>query len=95
MATRTRLGTPGTTPALERMGRRAVEEDVLATAHGLGAALHRVGALDAVTMREVDQLCLSPRPEYGSAEVRRIREAARMSQPVFARLLGVAKAIWA
>jgi putative transcriptional regulator len=66
-----------------------VEEDVLATAHGLAAALHRVGAMDARTMREIDTLCLPPRPSYGSAEVRRIRAATRMSQPVFARLLGV------
>ncbi|CAH0305977.1 DNA-binding transcriptional regulator [Roseomonas sp. CECT 9278] len=40
-------------------------------------------------MRDVDALCLPPRPHYGGAEVRRIRAAARMSQPVFARLLGV------
>lgn len=91
MATKARPRMRGLAAAPKRMGRRAVEDEVLATAHGLGAALNRVGALDAVTMREVDQLCLSPRPEYGSAEVRRIREAARMSQPVFARLLGVEK----
>lgn len=74
-----------------RMGQRAVEDDVLATAHGLASALHRVGAMDGITMREMDRLCLPPRPSYGGAEVRRIRAAARMSQPVFARLLGVEK----
>lgn len=67
------------------------EDEVLATAHALGAALHRVGAMDAATMRDLDALCLPPRPEYGGAEVRRIRAAARMSQPLFARLLGVDK----
>jgi putative transcriptional regulator len=71
--------------------RATTEDEVLATAHALGAALHRVGAVDAATMRDLDALCLPPRPEYGSAEVRRIRAAARMSQPVFARLLGVDK----
>lgn len=64
---------------------------MLATAHGLASALHRVGAMDGVTLREMDRLCLPPRPEYGGAEVRRIRAATRMSQPVFARLLGVDK----
>ena len=77
--------------AMKRMGVRAVEKDVLATAHGLAAALHRVGALDAVGMRDMDRLCLPPRPDYGGPEIKRIRAATRMSQPVFARLLGVDK----
>ncbi len=76
---------------VKRMGVRAVENDVLATAHGLAAALHRVGALDAVNMRDMDRLCLPPRPDYGGPEIKRIRAATRMSQPVFARLLGVDK----
>lgn len=76
---------------VKRMGVRAVEDDVLATAHDLAAALHRVGALDAVNMRDMDRLCLPPRPDYGGPEIKRIRAATRMSQPVFARLLGVDK----
>src|ERR1700752_3218120 len=82
---------PAKVSAAHRPSRETVEEEVLATAHGLAAALRRVGAIDATTMREIDTLCLPPRPNYGSAEVRRIRAAARMSQPVFARLLGVDK----
>ncbi|WP_205963545.1 helix-turn-helix domain-containing protein [Roseicella aquatilis] len=42
-------------------------------------------------MRDIDALCLPPRPDYGSVAVRRIRAATRMSQPVFARLLEVDK----
>lgn len=78
-------------PAGHRPARQAVEDEVLATAHALGAALHRVSAMDATTMRDLDALCLPARPDYGGAEVQRIRAAARMSQPVFARLLGVDK----
>jgi len=48
----------------KRMGPGAVENEVLATAHGLAAALHRVGAVDDVTMRDMDRLCLPPRPDY-------------------------------
>ena len=70
---------------------QVVEDELLATAHALGAALRRVGAMDAATLRDLDVLCLPPRPDYGGAEVRRIRAAARMSQPMFARLLGVDK----
>ena len=75
----------------KRLGVRAVENDVLATAHSLATALHRVGALDTVDMRDMDRLCLPPRPDYGGPEIKRIRAATRMSQPVFARLLGVDK----
>lgn len=78
-------------PARRRPARQVVEDEVLVTAHALGAALHRVGAVDAATMRDLDALCLPLRPDYGGAEVQRIRAAARMSQPVFARLLGVDK----
>ncbi|MGC8475231.1 MAG: helix-turn-helix domain-containing protein [Acetobacteraceae bacterium] len=67
------------------------EADILATAHRLGRALHGVGALDAAGMEALDQLCLPPRPAYDGAEVRRIRAATGLSQPLFARLLGVAK----
>jgi putative transcriptional regulator len=69
----------------------AVEADVFATAHDLSIALHEVGAMDDVTMRHIDQICLSARPDYDGPGVRRIRAATRMSQPVFARLLGVDK----
>ncbi len=75
----------------KRMGARAVEDDMLATAHSLASALHRVGALDSVDMRAMDRLCLPPRPDYSAPDIKRIRTATRMSQPVFARLLGVDK----
>lgn len=76
---------------MPRMSARAVEDDVLATAHRLAAALHRVGGMNALDMRDMDRLCFPPRPDYGGPAVRRIRAATRMSQPVFARLLGVEK----
>jgi putative transcriptional regulator len=75
----------------KRITVRTVEVDVLATAHDLATALHRAGAMDAVGMQDMDQLCLPPRPDYSGPEVKRIRAATRMSQPVFARLLGVEK----
>jgi putative transcriptional regulator len=75
----------------KRTTARTVDDDALATAHGLAAALHRVGAMDDLSMRDMDRLCLPLRPDYSGPEVRRIRAATRMSQPVFARLLGVDK----
>lgn len=77
--------------ATRKPAKQSVEDDVLATAHGLATALHRVGAMDDLSMRDMDRLCLPPRPDYTGTDVQRIRAAAHMSQPVFARLLGVDK----
>jgi len=68
-----------------------VEDRVLASAHKVAKALHEIGAMDDVTMREIDSLCLPPAPNYGPREIRRIRASTGMSQPVFARLMGVGK----
>ncbi len=40
---------------------------------------------------------MPPHPDYGSPEIKRISAVTRMSQPVFARLLGIDKsavALW-
>jgi len=52
--------------------KQTVEDEVLATAHGLARALHRVGAMDELSMRDLDRLCLPPRPDYTGPDVRRI-----------------------
>ncbi len=46
----------------------ASEREILATAHALGAALHRAGAVDADAMRAIDALC---RPGGKGAGARR------------------------
>lgn len=51
-------------PAKRATARRATSEDeVLATARALSAALRRVGAADAATMRDLDAFHLPPRSE--------------------------------
>lgn len=52
-------------------------------------ALHRAGAVDDITLREIEGLCLPPVKSYTAEDVRRIRATARMSQAVFARVMGV------
>jgi len=49
--------------------------------------LHAAGAIDQVTMREFDTLALQPVPPLRPAQIRRIRQATRVSQAVFAALL--------
>jgi putative transcriptional regulator len=65
---------------------------ILAEVHEAAADLHEAGAIDALTMRRFDALCLPPVRHYGASDVRRIRKQANVSQAVFAAVLNVGKA---
>lgn len=65
--------------------------DILKMAHDLAKGLHEVGAMDKITMREMDLLCLAPGRSFSPADIRRIRSRTRMSQPVFAAVLNVGR----
>jgi putative transcriptional regulator len=62
---------------------------VLRAVHGTARDLLRSGAVDEVGMRVHDPSCLPPAGRLEAAEIRRIGEADRASQAVFARYLGV------
>ena len=51
--------------------------------------LHEVGAMDKITMREIEQLCIPPLPTLTAEDIRRIRDKAQMSQAAFADYLFV------
>jgi putative transcriptional regulator len=51
------------------------------------AALHEAGAIGKVTMREFDAIYPPPVREFGTADIKRLREDLRFSQPVFAHHL--------
>ena len=70
-----------------RKKRSKILDAVHETARGLRAA----DAIDQVTMREFDQLCLKPVPPLRPAEIKRIRESANVSQAVFAAILNTSK----
>lgn len=63
--------------------------DIVDMSHALAVDLHAVGVIDAITMRKMDILCLPPKRAFSPAEILRIRQKTRMSQPVFAMLLNV------
>lgn len=48
------------------------------------AALHKAGSIDKITMREFDAICPPPVREFSPADIKRLREGLRFSQPVFA-----------
>lgn len=51
------------------------------------AVLHDVGAIGKVTMREFDAICPPPVREFSAVDIKRLREALKFSQPVFAHHL--------
>jgi putative transcriptional regulator len=54
-------------------------------------AMHRVGSVSKVTMREFDQACLEKVEEIKPSQIRALRERESVSQPVFASYLNVSK----
>ncbi len=48
------------------------------------AALQQAGAIDKVTMRDFDAICPAPVRQFGAADIKRLRETLKFSQPVFA-----------
>ncbi len=53
--------------------------------HSVAAGMHRVGTIDKATMRDFDEACLAVPPLFTPAEIKQMREASKVSQPVFAR----------
>ena len=59
--------------------------------HTSASALFRVGAIDKATMRSFDQAALSPPEDLRPTQIKRLREALKVSQPVFARILNTSE----
>ena len=59
--------------------------------HASASAMLKVGALDKATMRSFDESCLTVPHEIKPAEIKQLREANRVSQPVFARYLNTSE----
>ena len=65
----------------------------MAAVHETAEDLHEVGLIDKCTMREFDELCLTPIRPLVPDEIRKIRERENVSQSVFANYLNVSKGI--
>ena len=59
--------------------------------HSAALGLHRAGTIDKATMRDFDGSCLQAPSEILPEEIKRIREGAHVSQPVFARYLNTSE----
>ena len=65
--------------------------DAFAAIHEAAEALHYVGAISKVTMREFDDDCLEPVKNINPSAIRALREREHVSQPVFAYYMNVSK----
>jgi putative transcriptional regulator len=66
---------------------RKTKSPILEAVHATAKGLHQAGVMDQLTLREFDRLCLPPVEPLEPEQIKQIREAARVSQAVFARLL--------
>ncbi|WP_102960602.1 helix-turn-helix domain-containing protein [Mangrovicella endophytica] len=73
--------------------KRAYRSDALRSAHEAVEGLRKVGAVDQKTMRRFDAACLTTIEDLDANSIRQIREAAQMSQAVFAQVLNVSTSI--
>ena len=71
--------------------KRKFKSDAFEAIHASATALHQVGAIDKATMRGFDESCLLTPPAMAAKQIKRIRERAHVSQPVFARYLNTSE----
>lgn len=68
---------------------KTYKSDIMASMHEMASGLHEVGLMPKKTMRELDELCLTPVEKLTPEEIKAIREETQASQAVFARHLNV------
>lgn len=71
--------------------KRKFKSDAFEAVHASAEALLKVGAIDKATMRQFDDSCLVMPAAIAPKQIKRIREQARVSQPVFARYLNTSE----
>lgn len=73
------------------MSTKKFKSDAFESIHASAEALHRTGVIDKTTMRDFDEQCLSVTPTFTPKDIQRLREANKVSQPVFARYLNTSE----
>lgn len=68
---------------------RQYRSKVMASVHETAEGLHTAGLMDKRTLREFDELCLTPVQTLTPEEIRELRLREGASQAVFARYLNV------
>jgi len=73
------------------MARSKYKSDISEALHTSAEALYKVGAINKATMRDFDARHLAFPPEIEPAEIKRLPEKSKVSQPVFARYLNTSE----
>lgn len=69
------------------MTKTRFKSDATAAIHSAASGLHRAKLIDKKTMREYDELCIEPVPDFDAKAIARIRKSVNVSQSVFAAYL--------
>ena len=67
------------------------KSDAFEAIHGSVEDMYRAGTIDKETMRRFDDSCLNVPARMEPIEIKRLREANNVSQPVFARYLNTSE----
>lgn len=65
--------------------------DAFEAIHSSAAGMLKAGTIDKATMRRFDATCLTVPAEIGPVQIKQLREANNVSQPVFARYLNTSE----
>ena len=71
--------------------RARFKSDAFEAIHSTADGLYRAGTIDQATMRGFDESRLATPPPIAPKQIKRIREQAHVSQPVFARYLNTSE----
>ncbi|MEO6716129.1 MAG: DNA-binding transcriptional regulator [Novosphingobium sp.] len=73
------------------MTKTRFKSDAFESIYESATALHRTGVIDKTTLREFDEACLAPVATFAPRDIQKLREANKVSQPVFARYLNTSE----
>jgi len=76
---------------MKKRKKRRYRSAAFAAIHETAQAMYRVGGIGKTTMREFDESCLETVGSIKPAQIRALRQRAKVSQPVFARYMNVSK----
>ncbi|GEC17592.1 helix-turn-helix domain-containing protein [Nitrobacter winogradskyi] len=67
------------------------KSDAFEAIHSSATGMFRAGTIDKATIRRFDESCLTVPPPIEPAQIKHLREANNVSQPVFARYLNTSE----
>ncbi len=73
--------------------KKTYKSEATAAIHEMMSGFYKAGAISKSTMREFDELCLTPVEKLSPEQIRAIREENHASQSVFARYLNVSPSV--